>query len=197
MNPSRLFLEHERFKTIDYSNYYYFTNVLTEEEILKLKTIGESLFKEKGTVTDQGNETSARISEVSWIDSNENTLWLYEKIAGLVITANESMWQFDLSGYHDSLQYTTYNGGGGHYDWHTDVGPKMANRKISCVLQLSNTDEYTGGDLQLNGGNGVIDAPKDYNTLIIFPSFVLHRVTPVLTGTRKSLVTWLAGPTLK
>jgi hypothetical protein len=47
MNPSRLFLEHERFKTIDYSNYYYFTNVLTEEEILKLKTIGESLFKEK------------------------------------------------------------------------------------------------------------------------------------------------------
>ena len=109
MNPSRLFLEHERFKTIDYSNYYYFTNVLTEEEILKLKTTGESLTKEKGTVTDQGNESSTRISQVSWINAEADTLWLYEKISELVITANEAMWQFDLSGYHDSFQYTTYN----------------------------------------------------------------------------------------
>lgn len=197
MNASRLFLEHERFKTIDYSNYYYYTNVLTDEEIVKLKEIGESLHKEKGTVTDQGNETSARISEVSWINSSPESLWLYEKISELIINANDVMWQFDLSGYHDSFQYTTYHGGGGHYDWHTDVGPKMANRKISCVLQLSNPEDYTGGELQINGGNGIVDAPKDFNTLIIFPSFVLHRVTPVLTGTRKSLVTWVAGPTLK
>jgi hypothetical protein len=77
MNPSRLFLEHERFKTIDYSNYYYFTNVLTEDEILKLKTTGESLTKEKATVTDQGNESSTRISQVSWINPEADTLWLY------------------------------------------------------------------------------------------------------------------------
>jgi PKHD-type hydroxylase len=73
----------------------------------------------------------------------------------------------------------------------------MANRKVSIVLQLSKPEDYDGGLLQLNGGNGIIDAPKEYNTLVIFPSFMLHRVTPVITGTRKSLVTWLAGPNLR
>jgi PKHD-type hydroxylase len=73
----------------------------------------------------------------------------------------------------------------------------MANRKISVVVQLSDPSDYTGGELNLNGGNGIITAPKEKNTVIIFPSFVLHRVTPVLTGIRKSLVTWVAGPPLR
>ena len=115
----------------------------------------------------------------------------------MVMEANDTMWNFDLLGYHDSLQYTTYYGGGGHYDWHTDVGPGMANRKLSVVVQLTDPTEYTGGELNLNGGQGIIAAPKEKNTVIIFPSFVLHRVTPVLTGTRKSLVTWIAGPPLR
>jgi PKHD-type hydroxylase len=197
MSSSLIFSNNYRLKPIDYGNYYYYQNVFTESEISKIHSLGEASPKEKGVVTDSGHVTETRISDVSWIDQKEESYWLYQKISELVNEANKSMWEFDIYGYHDSLQYTTYYGGGGHYDWHTDVGPMMANRKVSVVLQLTKPDEYEGGDLQLNGGNGIIEAPKDFNTMIIFPSFMLHRVTPVITGTRKSLVTWLAGPNLR
>jgi PKHD-type hydroxylase len=197
MSSSLIFSNNYRLKPVNYGNYYYYQNVFTESEIEKIHALGESSPKQKGSVTDSGHITETRISDVSWIDQKEESYWLYEKISELVDEANKSMWEFDIYGYHDSLQYTTYYGGGGHYDWHTDVGPMMANRKVSVVLQLTKPDEYEGGNLQLNGGNGVIEAPKDFNTMIIFPSFMLHRVTPVITGTRKSLVTWLAGPNLR
>ncbi len=197
MSSSLIFSNNYRLKPVNYGNYYFYKNVFTESEIAKIHSLGESSPKQKGSVTDSGHITETRISDVSWIDQKQDSYWLYEKISELVDEANKAMWEFDIYGYHDSLQYTTYYGGGGHYDWHTDVGPMMANRKVSVVLQLTKPDEYEGGNLQLNGGNGIVEAPKDFNTMIIFPSFMLHRVTPVITGTRKSLVTWLAGPNLR
>jgi PKHD-type hydroxylase len=197
MNPSLIFSNNYRLKSVNYGNYYYYPNVFTETEIAKIHSLGQASPTQKGVVTDSGHVTETRISDVSWIDQKEESYWLYQKISDLVDEANKAMWEFDIYGYHDSLQYTTYYGGGGHYDWHTDVGSMMANRKVSVVLQLTKPEEYEGGNLQLNGGNGVVEAPKDFNTMIIFPSFMLHRVTPVITGTRKSLVTWLAGPNLR
>lgn len=191
------FITQHRSALVDYSNYYYFQNAFTENELIVLKKIGDATHKEKAGVTDQGTITDTRISEVGWIAPTIEAEWIYEKIQNFVIEANNTMWNFDISGYHDQLQYTTYYGGGGHYDWHTDVGPNMANRKISVVCQLTPPEQYTGGDLNINGGRGILTAPRDYNTVIIFPSFVLHRVTPVITGTRTSLVTWLAGPPLR
>lgn len=197
MHESIQFITKHRNLQINYSNYYYFTNAFTDQELIDLKILGEKTEKEKGSVTDEGKVTETRISEVGWIMAHNESMWLYDKITKMVMEANDAMWGFDLLGYHDNLQYTTYYGGGGHYDWHTDVGPGMANRKISVVVQLSDPTEYTGGMLNLNGGMGILEAPKEKNTVIIFPSFVLHRVTPVLTGTRKSLVTWIAGPPLR
>ena len=49
----------------------------------------------------------------------------------------------------DSIQYTEYYEDGGHYDWHMDVGNFPENhRKISITIQLSNPDDYDGGDLE-------------------------------------------------
>jgi PKHD-type hydroxylase len=197
MRSSLIFSNNYRLKPVNYANYYYYQNVFTESEIEKIHSLGQASPVEKGSVTDSGKLTETRISDVSWIDEKEESSWLYQKISSLVDEANKAMWEFDIYGFHDSLQYTTYYGGGGHYDWHTDVGPMMANRKVSIVLQLTNPDEYEGGNLQLNGGEGIVEAPKDFNTMIIFPSFMLHRVTPVIKGTRKSLVTWLAGPNFR
>jgi PKHD-type hydroxylase len=194
--PSKFITRH-RSVNVDYSNYYYFSNAFTENELLLITNMGKKTAKETASVTDQGVVSETRISEVGWIPHDDESNWLYEKIADFVIEANDTLWNFDISGYHDQFQYTTYYGGGGHYDWHTDVGPGMANRKVSIVCQLTKPEEYTGGDLNINGGRGILTAPRDYNTVIIFPSFVLHRVTPVLTGTRTSLVTWLAGPPLQ
>ena len=78
-----------------------------------------------------------------------------------------------------------------------NLGPSISNRKLSCVIQLSDPNDYEGGDLQLNNGSGVVTIEKKKGRVVFFSSFVLHRVTPVTNGTRISLVTWLSGRNLR
>ena len=66
-------------------------------------------------------------------------------------------------------------------------------RKIGFSLQLSNGNEYDGGDLQIHHTELFDDLPRDKGTLIVFPSFCLHRITPVTRGIRRSMVAHLAG----
>jgi PKHD-type hydroxylase len=188
------FLNQER-NNVNHLNYYYFTNAFTPEEMVKIIKIGESLYQIPATtVGDDGLVVSNyRKSEISWIDNNPETEWIFRKISEYAIIANKEMWNFDIWDYQDQLQYTKYYGDGGHYDWHADLGPGISNRKLSCVLQLSTPEEYEGGTLQMNPGGNIIEVPKGLGTLCFFPSFLLHRVTPLSSGVRKSLVTWLCG----
>ena len=137
-----------------------------------------------------------RISRVAAIRQDPQIMWLYERIASVVRTLNRT-YQFDLRGFHEALQYTVYHDReGGHFDWHIDQGPQPP-RKLSLTLQLTDPSRYEGGDLQFNTGTKPVTAPKDRGVAIAFPSFVLHRVTPVTAGTRKALVAWVTGPSFK
>ena len=112
----------------------------------------------------------------------------------MISEANNNMWKFDLTHMRESIQYTEYYEGGGQYDWHMDCGIGIqAQRKVSVTVQLSHPDEYEGGDLQFMLGAGQIWAPRVQGAAVIFPSFFLHRVTPVTKGTRKSFVLWVGG----
>lgn len=196
---SNYFLDTQR-NDVNHFNYYYYKNAFTESEIDTIINIGESLPLQKGVTGggDNGGVVSDyRISEISWIPQNTNTQWLYKKMADYAMEANRIMWNFDIWGYHDGFQYTKYQGNGGHYDWHADLGPGISNRKLSCVLQLSDANDYEGGDLQMNPGGQIMTVPKEKGLLCFFPSFVLHRVTPLSGGIRKSLVTWLCGANLR
>ena len=192
------FLEKQR-NDVNHFNYYYYTNAFTPEELQMINDLGESYPKQQAVTG--GKETVVsdyRISEVSWIPFETQTQWLYQKIANYAMEANSQMgWNFDIWGFGDSFQYTTYYGDGGHYDWHADLGPGISNRKLSCVLQLSETNDYEGGDLQMNTGGSIVTVERGKNVLCFFPSFVLHRVTPLSGGIRKSLVTWLCGANLR
>lgn len=199
MSAANKFLNLER-NNINHHNYYYFTNSFTPNEINQIIEMGENHPKQAGTiVSDESKEgiSEYRISEIAWLDENTNTSWLYEKLANYAIIANREMWKFDIWGFGDNLQYTKYYGDGGHYDWHMDLGPGISNRKLSCVLQLSSPSEYEGGELQMNPGGNIIEVPKSLGTLVFFPSFLLHRVTPLTSGIRKSLVTWFCGANLR
>jgi PKHD-type hydroxylase len=92
--------------------------------------------------------------------------------------------------YDKKFQFTKYDAGG-HYDWHTDSGPLgNAHRVCSVVIQLNDT--YTGGNLlYMDVDSNVIEFKSGIGNLFIFPSNTKHKVTPVLTGTRYSLVSWL------
>ena len=195
---SKEFLANER-NNVNHFNYYYFTNAFTPEELDTIKTIGNSYPKQLAEVGggDDSQVSDYRKSEISWIPEEPNNQWLYDKISQYAISANKEMWNFDIWGYHDTLQFTNYYGDGGHYDWHADLGPGISNRKLSVVLQLSDPKDYVGGELQMNTGGGITSVKKEYGLLCFFPSFVLHRVTPLTSGTRTSLVTWLCGANLR
>ena len=102
------------------------------------------------------------------------------------------------------IQLTTYQGSDeGYYDWHQDcflTQDSPYQRKLSFIMQLSDPSEYEGGDLmftrQYSKGWDTEKAQiiKQKGTVIIFPSFYTHQVTPVTKGTRRSLVSWIEGP---
>lgn len=194
------FVSNQR-NNVNHFNYYYFTNAFTEQEIEEIIKIGESISKVIATTVGgdgvDGQVTNYRKSEVSWINRKENTKWIYDRISDLAIKANSEMWNFDIWDFQDDLQYTTYYGDGGHYDWHADLGVGISNRKLSIVLQLSDPNDYEGGDLQMNPGGNILTVPKEKGLICFFPSFMLHRVTPLTSGLRRSLVVWLCGANLR
>jgi PKHD-type hydroxylase len=85
-------------------------------------------------------------------------------------------------------------GEGGHYDWHVDQGATERRRKLSLVLQLSPPSDYEGCELQIRSSNKIETVPRGRGELIAFPSYALHRVTPITAGIRRSLVIWCSGP---
>ena len=107
------------------------------------------------------------------------------------------MWKFDLSTMNEQIQYTEYYGSNeGGYEWHMDCGEKIQNqRKISVTVQLSDSNEYEGGDLEFLGTETNTEAFRQQGTCIIFPSFLAHKVSKVKSGTRLAIVGWIHGPT--
>lgn len=174
-------------------------NGFSEEDIKKIIQIGEKNYKQEASVGGQKeNEDISRIrkSEVSWIDLNNETTWIYDQLAYIVRQLNGQFFDFDLYGFVEHFQYTVYRPDGDHYTWHMDKGPMAgaAPRKLSIVLQLSDPLDYDGGELELFTQSEPIKMRKEKGLICAFPSWIVHRVTPVTRGTRRTLVVWVAGP---
>jgi PKHD-type hydroxylase len=193
MNNS-LFIEKS---TSDFSNYYWFENAFDEKTIQTILNQVNLIKSQKGVTGDnQTSDSLIRSSTIKWIPQTLEWIPLYEQCLELVMEANKSMWNLDISNVLDSIQYTEYYASDqGHYDWHMDVGSgRMSHRKLSLVVQISDPVEYDGGDLELwFGGKDYRSIPKALGNAVIFPSFYMHRVTPVTRGIRKSLVLWVGG----
>ena len=91
--------------------------------------------------------------------------------------------------------YVEYRAGAGHFHWHNDYSHESdeAPRKVTVVIQLSDPEDYAGGDFETFGPIGET-APRGRGTIFCLPSIVPHRVTPVTRGVRRALVAWVAGP---
>ncbi len=192
MDKRIIFPQEER----DVSNWYWYKSAFNFDEIQKIDESASKLeLKEAVTYGADKPNLGHRDSKISWLhQENSEFSWLYDKLIDLSVRANKDLWNFDLNSINESIQYTKYLGGGGHFGWHLDVGPGMTSkRKLSIVVQLSDPVEYEGGTLQVMKGSNPQDLPKDRGSVILFPSYILHRVTPVISGTRKSLVLWVGG----
>ena len=173
---------------------------LMKSLLVDLDKVDENIFiKSKVNPQDSKIKYSIRKSQHCWIPSTHwigGFLWYYIRMA------NKDNFLYDISDIeNDLIQYTQYNKGD-YYNWHTDMDigdinePDQLVRKLSFTLQLTNEDEYTGGNLEFadfDDSSYRFLVPKSRGTVIVFDSRTPHRVTPIESGIRKSLVGWVVG----
>ena len=171
-------------------------NFLSNTEIERIKNLidkEELRFGKVGAVQNNNNTDHIRRSKICWL-KNKNLSWLYEKIGKRILELNSEKWNFKLSKL-DYFQYTEYDEiYNGHFDWHLDIGNTCnSTRKLSISIQLSSENDYKGGELTIRNKNVDKIASKKQGTLIVFPSYILHKVEPVTKGNRKALIIWFKG----
>ena len=162
-----------------------------------LSKIDEYLSRQKlsdAHVVGEDDDSKFRSTKICWMcDDFEEIRSVYEEICLSVREINDNIWKYNLDGF-ESFQYGEYRSEeGGHYKWHIDT-PARSNedvRKITFVLGLN--DDYEGGMFETMTFNTTSIKIKR-GELIAIPSFILHRVTPVTKGIRKTLVGWGRGP---
>ena len=141
-----------------------------------------------------------RRADLVWLDDLPQAAWVMDHMVRLVAAANRAAYGFDLTEFAESPQVARYGAERqGHFDWHSDIGAGAlaARRKLTIVVQLSDPSAYEGGVLELRPDSSVRQAPQMQGMATVFPSFVLHRVTPVTLGTRWSLTLWSHGPAFR
>lgn len=144
-------------------------------------------------------DNSIRKNRVSFLQSHDDRYrWAFDKLAGGAVNLNHQFWKFDLT-FLETLQFTIYNQTEDFYTAHMDTSHnRPEQRKLSLVVQLSDPNAYEGSNLQLHScGLDFFNTIRERGTLIAFPSYMVHQVTPLVSGTRYSLVSWVCGPPYK
>lgn len=198
--------------------YYYFKSAIPPkicDEIIKFGLEQKSQIALTGIVKDDDNPTEEEIKELSslrksdvvWMDG----AWIYKEIHPYIETANaEAGWNFDWD-FSEACQFTIYEENQ-YYGWHYDSAPEPYDdpnnlnihgkiRKLSVTISLSDESDYEGGDFEFDFRNNdgeknqssVCKEIRPKGSIVVFPSFVRHRVKPVTSGTRYSLVIWNLG----
>lgn len=140
-------------------------------------------------------DNDVRQSSLVWLPEDESLDWAHGRMARLASNANRDLFEYALEGFEEQLQIAAY-GPGHFYDWHIDrgQGATAGRRKLTLSVQLSDPGDYVGGELEINADGRPFQAPAARGTAVAFSAQTLHRVAPVVSGRRHSLVAWVHGP---
>jgi PKHD-type hydroxylase len=178
----------------------FWDDAFTMDECSQIIQYGESLGLTSADVSNPDGSkqvTEVRDSMVSLITPNIDTSWIFQRLTDVIQSLNSQYYKFDIYGLVEGLQFTRYDAPSGFYTSHIDCIPNGPVRKLSITMQLSDQKEYDGGTLEIQVGHDSIVCPREKGKIILFPSYSLHRVTPVTKGSRYSLVCWVTGPAFK
>jgi len=193
-------------KSFDYQTFAYMDDIFCDDSINRIIKLGNLYVEEQAKVGTEVGKGVAQVNEdirickLAWMSANKHTEWIYSTITDSINSINDQFFNFNLTKI-ETFQFTKYREEDcSFYSKHTDpmIGQYLPeNRKLSLVLQLSDPDEYEGGDLYLHTGKEPTVIEKKKGRMIFFPSYTLHEVTPVTKGTRYTLVGWVHGPAFK
>lgn len=181
--------------------FYYWDKLLPDDACDTIIREGLLLnnFKPAGVNSNNLPNPDLRQGSVAWFNKDSQVDALLKSYVG---AANENAgWNY-LINSSEKVQFSIY-GIQSKYGWHRDTNIDAEEgapvRKLSVSVQLSHPNEYEGGEFQIKNffGNELTDnkeALRNRGTMIVFPSFLEHQVTPVTKGTRYSLVQWYSGP---
>jgi len=180
------------------SQYCVVERYFSDEEVDKIIDLEElQQFSEGKVGSGQAKlDKRARDSEISWLFPSNDSGWVFNKFNSLVGKVNYDHFMLDIDGF-DNFQYTKYKNKQ-HYNWHYDLDLNYATweRKISATVLLTDPEKYDGGEFEIVP-NGNIEDPVSFKptkgSVIFFASWMPHRVAPVKSGVRKSLVAWIMG----
>ena len=196
--------------------YWYFESALPSrlcDDIVKYGLEHQDVVAVTQGDKDLKNIQRKRKSNIVWMSDK----WIYKEIQPYVQTANENAGWNNQWDWTESCQFTKYNLGQ-YYGWHIDSFDKPSDsddpiqkgkiRKLSMTISLNDGTEYDGGQLQFDYKNVSFDEWTNEKiesskvachqifkkgSIVVFPSYLWHRVTPVTRGTRYSLVAWNWG----
>jgi len=170
-----------------------FSGVFSDAECDRILRAESELDMRHGLM--MGARPSCRRSRIAWLPLNQEFEWIYEKAAEIFEAVNQ-WYRFRLTGMIDPIQFTAYDLGDA-MGWHLDTGSsRAATRKISLSVQLTSGSDYAGGALEFCAVPETDDL-RGRGTVVVFPSFLAHRVTEVTAGRRRCLVAWAHGPTFR
>lgn len=174
-------------------------DAFSPEDCDRITALARENTRDAGLVRGQ-TAHSIRRADICWLDDLPEAAWVMDRIIRVVAEANRESFGFDLTEFGESPQVARYGAEReGHFDWHSDIGQGAwaAKRKLTIVVQLSDPADYEGGALELRPDSNIATAPRQRGLATVFPSFVLHRVTPVTAGERWSLTLWSHGPAFR
>ncbi len=173
--------------------YQVWSSSLSAEQVDQISTMARAQPTEEATVFSSAESMQGiRSCTVRWLDDD----WLQSFLWSYVEEANKSGFQVAVEPRAEMqvVEYTAEQNA--HYDWHHDVhwnGQSALDRKLSITVQLSGADEYEGGDFEFDEVKTNADF-RSKGTVLVFPSYLRHRIHPVTSGTRRALVAWFSGP---
>lgn len=157
------------------------------------------------TVSQSNLDKNYRSSENAFFKIDSESQWIFDRINEGIEKANDEFFNFDLDGYQN-IQYTKYKVND-FYDYHMDNPLSIVDykdidhctRKISASILLdSMNQDFEGGNLMIKTDRNTNDSNlKIKGHMLLFPSFMLHKVTSITKGIRRSLVIWVTGPKFK
>lgn len=190
--------------------YWFFEKALSNTVCDNIIKLGKNNKFDKGKIGGDGYNKKIRNSNITWL----NDKWLYRYIHPYLNIANRNAgWNYQWN-YSEDFQLTKYKKNQ-FYDWHKDSWDdpyedhKNINfngriRKLSAICSLVEPEDFKGGELLFQPRDQrdptIVQECKEIlprGSIVVFPSFVYHKVNPVTKGTRYSLVSWHLGEPFK